>query len=53
MAWRANFFRFLKDGVQIQDCDDDGESAAGSRLLHLLQVKIFIHNLYSAGFYYR
>jgi len=25
-------------GVCIQDCDDDGESAAGSRLLHLLQV---------------
>lgn len=24
--------------VLIQDCDDDGESAAGSRLLHLLQV---------------
>ena len=24
--------------VFVQDCDDDGESAAGSRLLHLLQV---------------
>ena len=24
--------------VLVQDCDDDGESAAGSRLLHLLQV---------------
>lgn len=22
----------------LQDCDDDGESAAGSRLLHLLQI---------------
>lgn len=22
----------------MQDCDDDGESAAGGRLLHLLQV---------------
>ncbi|EDO28189.1 predicted protein, partial [Nematostella vectensis] len=22
----------------IQDCDDDGESAAGSRLLHLLEI---------------
>lgn len=30
--------RFLRDGIQIQDCDDDGENAAGSRLLHLLQV---------------
>lgn len=26
--------------VFLQDCDDDGESAAGSRLLHLLQVQI-------------
>ena len=25
-------------GAHVQDCDDDGESAAGSRLLHLLQV---------------
>ena len=25
-------------GVLLQDCDDDGESAAGGRLLHLLQV---------------
>ena len=25
--------------VFVQDCDDDGESAAGSRLLHLLQVR--------------
>lgn len=25
-------------GVYTQDCDDDGESAAGGRLLHLLQV---------------
>lgn len=24
-------------GVLVQDCDDDGESAAGGRLLHLLQ----------------
>ncbi|XP_019849294.1 PREDICTED: protein IMPACT-like, partial [Amphimedon queenslandica] len=31
-------YRFLRDGVQIQDCDDDGENAAGSRLLHLLQI---------------
>ena len=28
--------------VFIQDCDDDGESAAGSRLLHLLQVIKFL-----------
>ena len=25
-------------GVFQQDCDDDGETAAGGRLLHLLQV---------------
>ena len=25
-------------GVYQQDCDDDGEAAAGGRLLHLLQV---------------
>jgi hypothetical protein len=27
-----------KNGVTFQDCDDDGETAAGGRLLHLLQV---------------
>ena len=27
-----------KGGVLIQDCEDDGENAAGGRLLHLLQV---------------
>lgn len=33
-------YRILDDsrGVTWQDCDDDGESAAGGRLLHLLQV---------------
>jgi len=34
-AWR------IRDAVtdaSYQDCDDDGETAAGSRLLHLLQV---------------
>lgn len=25
----------------VQDCDDDGESAAGGRLLHLLQVHTY------------
>ncbi|KAK2603475.1 hypothetical protein QQS21_004335 [Conoideocrella luteorostrata] len=25
-------------GTQFQDCDDDGETAAGGRLLHLMQV---------------
>jgi len=25
-------------GVYLQDCDDDGEAAAGGRLLHLLQL---------------
>ena len=33
-SWRIR----LDNGVQFQDCDDDGETAAGSRLLHLLTV---------------
>ncbi|KAG5926753.1 hypothetical protein E4U42_002972, partial [Claviceps africana] len=30
----------IRDGaeLQFQDCDDDGETAAGGRLLHLMQV---------------
>lgn len=32
-------FRFFKDGkVFLQDCDDDGETHAGSRMLHLLEI---------------
>lgn len=31
-------FLLLNQPVVTQDCDDDGESAAGSRLLHLLQI---------------
>lgn len=30
----------MENGVTFQDCDDDGETAAGGRLLHLLQVCI-------------
>ena len=33
-AWRI----LGENGVQYQDCDDDGESAAGGRLLHLLEL---------------
>ncbi|EMG48948.1 YIH1 Protein IMPACT [Candida maltosa Xu316] len=33
-SWRIK----LDNGVTFQDCDDDGETAAGSRLLHLLQM---------------
>lgn len=29
----------------LQDCDDDGETQAGSRLLHLLQV-LYLHSLF-------
>lgn len=29
------------NGTSYQDCDDDGETAAGSRMLHLLQVRVF------------
>ncbi|RKP07954.1 ribosomal protein S5 domain 2-type protein, partial [Thamnocephalis sphaerospora] len=28
----------LSSGALLQDCDDDGETAAGGRLLHLLQI---------------
>lgn len=33
-SWRIR----REDGIQFQDCDDDGETAAGSRLLHLLTM---------------
>ncbi|EAZ62755.2 predicted protein [Scheffersomyces stipitis CBS 6054] len=33
-SWRIR----SDNGVQFQDCDDDGETAAGSRLLHLLTM---------------
>lgn len=33
-AWRIRGV----NGVQYQDCDDDGETAAGGRLLHLLEL---------------
>lgn len=35
-SWRIK----MENGVTFQDCDDDGETAAGGRLLHLLQVCI-------------
>jgi len=31
-------YRIYDGNVWLQDCDDDGESQAGSRLMHLLQV---------------
>lgn len=34
-AWRI---QNPETGVTVQDCDDDGESAAGGRLLHLMQL---------------
>ena len=33
-AWRIKG----EDGVTYQDCDDDGETAAGGRVLHLMQL---------------
>ncbi|KAK6453873.1 ribosomal protein S5 domain 2-type protein [Scheffersomyces xylosifermentans] len=33
-SWRIR----KENGVQYQDCDDDGETAAGARLLHLLTM---------------
>ncbi|KAG8269542.1 hypothetical protein J6590_105333 [Homalodisca vitripennis] len=41
-------YRVLKDGLpgcMAQDCEDDGENAAGSRLLHLLQLVKLIHKM--------
>lgn len=39
-AHNMSAWRIKKDnGVQYQDCDDDGESAAGGRMLHLLTVR--------------
>lgn len=35
-AWRIRSRE--NAGVQYQDCDDDGETAAGGRLLHLLEL---------------
>lgn len=35
-SWRIK----QEGGIQFQDCDDDGEAAAGGRLLHLLTVCI-------------
>lgn len=38
-AHNMNAWRIRGDnGVTFQDCDDDGETAAGSRMLHLLTV---------------
>ena len=34
-AWRI---KDAQEGVSYNDCDDDGETAAGSRLLHLLEL---------------
>lgn len=34
-AWRCEV-----EGVMYQDNDDDGESAAGGRLAHLLQIMV-------------
>ena len=36
-AWRIRDEE-AGNGVQYQDCDDDGETAAGGRLLHLLEL---------------
>jgi hypothetical protein len=34
VAWRIHGH----DGASFQDCDDDGETAAGGRMLHLMQL---------------
>ena len=35
----------MPSGAWAQDCDDDGENAAGGRMLHLLQVRFAIVRL--------
>ncbi|TIA87254.1 hypothetical protein E3P99_03289 [Wallemia hederae] len=40
-AWRCK----TDDGVQHQDNDDDGESAAGNRIAHLLSILLVAHPL--------
>lgn len=35
-SWRIK----KENGIQYQDCDDDGETAAGGRVLHLLTVSL-------------
>lgn len=40
-----------ENGVQYQDCDDDGETAAGGRLLHLLTVRIIYSSLLCEVYY--
>ena len=37
-AWRIRGDEAAAAGNSYQDCDDDGETAAGGRLLHLMQV---------------
>lgn len=37
-AWRIKG----ENGVSFQDCDDDGETAAGLRMLHLMTVCIYL-----------
>lgn len=38
-SWRIK----KENGIQYQDCDDDGETAAGGRVLHLLTVCILFY----------
>lgn len=43
-AHNISSWRIKKDnGIQYQDCDDDGETAAGGRVLHLLTVCILFY----------
>lgn len=46
-------WRIKKDnGIQYQDCDDDGETAAGGRILHLLTVCQLCSFLYLFIFFF-
>ena len=43
------YFRIYCEDKQtfLQDCDDDGETAAGGRLLHLMEVGIELNSEYA------
>lgn len=37
-AWRVQVVNERGQQIKFQDCDDDGETAAGSRMLHLITI---------------
>lgn len=43
------YFRIYCEDKQtfLQDCEDDGETAAGGRLLHLMEVSLELNSEYA------